>query len=106
MISVDTGAGALSMLRCPTCGGQVWSQDGQVVERDAAFAHLAEAFQGTAAVAHEARRSTAADSQRRRLARERASNPVQGRAAEEPAARATSDLADLLSGWKVLGASV
>lgn len=96
-IVVRAGVGRLALLRCSSCEGQRWARDGVPVDRAAALAELAHAFQDRPAEARAARVRAAAATAARAVQRTRATAPA--------AAPESPDLTGLLAGWQVLGAS-
>ena len=100
-ITVQTASSTLSMLRCTACGRQTWVRDGEAIEREQAFTHLADAFQSVPRQAKAARERTAAETAERGAARRARKAPLPT-VSETPAEPA---LVDLLAGWQVLGAS-
>jgi hypothetical protein len=99
-------ATSVEHVRCVSCGASGWMVDGITVARETALAVLADAFGRGATSAGAVRRRTAHRAPVRRLAA--ASHPAAPRPASgplSPAAPAPADLAELLAGWQVLGAS-
>lgn len=105
-ITVRAGSGALALLRCTHCDSQRWARDGELLERDVAFAQLASAYREVPLRARAARDRAAAISAARQAARtaHRAAAHAQASSAASPSTDAPR-LIDLLQGWQVLGAT-
>ena len=100
-ITVQTGAGALTLLRCTHCTQQRWAREGTLLEREQAFTQLARAYRGVPEHAQLVRQRSAATTRARRVARDN-QRPA------APAAEVRPDAAHLLTmldGWQVFGAS-
>jgi hypothetical protein len=105
-ITVQAGAGALALVRCSSCDRQQWSRDGQVVDRDEAFAMLASAYREVPLRARAARDRAASLSAARQAARLAERGASQPRTVTLPDARPdAAHLMTMLEGWQVLGAT-
>lgn len=102
-ITVQSGASTLMLIRCSQCTQQIWSIDGVLVEREEAFAHLSGAYRDIPQAAQAARSKAIAGRAAREAARAALTVPEQE--IRLPAEPDTSELASLLDGWKVLGAT-
>jgi hypothetical protein len=90
-ITVQGTGTALSLYRCTSCDRQQWTCDGVAVPRDTALERLASSYRKVPAP-----RATTDTAAARRTAR----RPV---AVPNPQPETSSELVDLLDGWKVLG---
>jgi hypothetical protein len=105
-ITVQTGKGALTLLRCTHCSDQRWAREGTLLERDQAFAQLATAYREVPVRARAARDRAAAITAARQAARiaQRAESQLAAPAVAEAAPDAAR-LMTMLDGWQVLGAT-
>ncbi|MGZ6827015.1 MAG: hypothetical protein ACXVGH_09490 [Mycobacteriales bacterium] len=111
MITLQAGAGALVLARCAGCETQQWLRDGRPVAREEAFALLGQAYREVPLRARAARDRVASQNAARQAARTAARTaarpaPAAARTITLPdAGRDTTDLASMLQGWQVLGAT-
>ena len=105
-ITVQTGNGALTLLRCSHCAGQRWAHEGTLLEREQAFHRLAVAYREIPLQARAARERAAPVSTARHAARlaQRPDVPP-GRLSLTDARPDTGRLMSMLDGWQVLGAA-
>lgn len=109
-ITVQTGKGALTLLRCTHCGDQRWAREGELLARDQAFAQLATAYREVPVRARAVRERAASITAARQSARQ-AARQAQRAGSQRTAvavAEAPPDAARLMSmleGWQVLGAT-
>lgn len=107
VITLQAGAGALVLARCAGCETQQWLRDGRPVAREEAFALLGQAYREVPLRARAARDRVASQNAARQAARTAARTaPTAARTITLPdAGRDTTDLASMLQGWQVLGAT-
>ena len=100
---MQAGAGAVALIRCMSCGDQLWARDGEALHRTEAFDLLASAYREVPLRARAARDHAATLSAARQAAR------LAERATAAPAVPAprpdAGALISLLDGWQVLGAT-
>ncbi|MGZ6804922.1 MAG: hypothetical protein ACXVFU_17930 [Nocardioidaceae bacterium] len=108
MITLQAGAGALVLARCAGCETQQWLRDGRPVAREEAFALLGQAYREVPLRARAARDRVASQNAARQAARTAArseARPAARTITLPDAGRDTADLAAMLQGWQVLGAT-
>lgn len=100
VIELRGGDEPLRMVRCATCGSRQWRVGDEQVAVDAAFELLATTYRAVPRAARAARSRVATASAARAAARAAAVAPARPAGAVD-----RSELAGLLQGWAVLGAT-
>ncbi len=102
VIELRGGSEPLRMVRCTTCGARQWHVGDEQVAVDAAFELLASTYRAVPRAARAARARVAGVSAARAAVRAAAAAPP---APAAPAGVDRDELAGLLQGWAVLGAT-